>query len=59
MDSVDSVDTEVVIVGAGVAGLACALELQKSGVPFALLEKQDGVGGRVRTDIVDGFVLDR
>jgi len=53
------VDTEVVIVGAGVAGLACALELQKSGVPFALLEKQDGVGGRVRTDIVDGFVLDR
>ena len=30
-----------------------------AGVPFVLLEASDGVGGRVRTDEVDGFLLDR
>ncbi len=44
---------------AGVAGLACGLQLQKAGVNFAILEASDGVGGRVRTDEVDGFLLDR
>jgi phytoene dehydrogenase-like protein len=41
------------------AGLACGLELHKAGVNFAILEASDGVGGRVRTDQVDGFLLDR
>ncbi len=41
------------------AGLACGLHLQKAGVNFAILEASDGVGGRVRTDTVDGFLLDR
>jgi len=49
----------VIVVGAGLAGLAAATELQKAGVPFILLEASDGVGGRVRTDEVDGFLLDR
>ncbi|GMH36944.1 hypothetical protein BSKO_04817 [Bryopsis sp. KO-2023] len=49
----------VVIVGAGLSGLACALSLHKAGVPFSVLEASDGVGGRVRTDSVDGFLLDR
>ncbi|KAK9917191.1 hypothetical protein WJX75_001718 [Coccomyxa subellipsoidea] len=50
---------DVVIVGAGMGGLACGLELHKAGVNFAILEASDGVGGRVRTDQVDGFLLDR
>ena len=52
-------DRPVVIVGAGLAGLACASTLHRAGVPVQLVEASDGVGGRVRTDIVDGFRLDR
>lgn len=50
---------EVAIIGAGLAGLACALELQKNQIDFHIFEASDGVGGRVRSDIVDGFILDR
>src|SRR5579862_8547160 len=49
----------VVIVGAGVAGLACALDLVAAGVPVRVLEGSDAVGGRMRTDRRDGFLLDR
>ncbi len=49
----------VVIVGAGLAGLACATALHRKGVASVVLEASDGVGGRVRTDVVDGFRLDR
>lgn len=49
----------VVVVGAGLAGLACARTLQEAGTPTIVLEGGDGVGGRVRTDEVDGFRLDR
>lgn len=52
-------DTEVVIIGAGLAGLSCALHLAKAGVTFELFEASDEVGGRVRTDLIDGFRLDR
>ena len=52
-------DLPVVIVGAGLAGLCCGRRLHQCGVPFAILEASDGVGGRVRTDAVDGFKLDR
>lgn len=47
---------EVVIVGAGFAGLACAHGLKQVGVPFIVLEAKDRVGGRVRTefDLLDG-----
>lgn len=50
---------EVVVVGAGLSGLTCALTLEAEGVPVRVLEASDGVGGRVRTDVVDGFLLDR
>lgn len=49
----------VVIIGGGLAGLSCAGELARNSVEAVLLESQDDVGGRVRTDIVDGFRLDR
>ncbi|MFB7736993.1 NAD(P)/FAD-dependent oxidoreductase [Streptomyces sp. NPDC056112] len=50
---------DIVVVGAGLAGLACSLDLCRAGRRVALLEASDGVGGRVRTDQVDGFRLDR
>jgi phytoene dehydrogenase-like protein len=49
----------VVIVGAGLAGLACARTLTRAGREVRVLEASDGVGGRVRTDLVDGYRLDR
>ncbi len=51
--------TRVVIIGAGLAGLSCALRLQERGVEYTLLEGSDHVGGRVRTDVENGFRLDR
>ena len=50
---------EIIIIGAGLSGLACAIALQKAGKRPLLLEASDGPGGRVRTDEVDGFLLDR
>lgn len=50
---------EVIVIGAGLAGLNCARELAAAGKSFLLLEKSDGVGGRVRTDEYEGFLLDR
>jgi phytoene dehydrogenase-like protein len=50
---------EVLIVGAGLAGLCCARKLHREGIGFRILEASDAVGGRVRTDSVDGFQLDR
>lgn len=52
-------DAPVVIVGAGIAGLTCAVYLKQAGVQATVLEAADGVGGRVRTDVVEGFRLDR
>ena len=48
----------IVIVGAGLAGLACATELHRHGKPFLLLDAGDTPGGRLRTSFRDGFTLD-
>lgn len=51
--------TGVIIVGAGLSGLAAATHLTSQNIPFLLLDASDAVGGRVRTDTVQGFLLDR
>ena len=50
---------DTVVVGAGLAGLTCARDLVKAGQNVLLLEASDAVGGRVRTDEHEGFLLDR
>jgi phytoene dehydrogenase-like protein len=50
---------DVAIVGAGLAGLCCAVRLEGAGLSVKLLEAEDGPGGRIRTDKVEGFRLDR
>ena len=50
---------DVVIVGAGISGLACARRLVEKGRDTLVVDSADAVGGRIRTDEVDGFLLDR
>ncbi len=50
---------DVVVVGAGLAGLACARHLAAAGVDVVVVEAQDGVGGRTRSEVVDGVRVDR
>ena len=50
---------DVAVIGAGLAGLACARALHAAGRDVVVLEASDGIGGRVRTDDVEGFQLDR
>ena len=50
---------DAVIIGAGLAGLRCALKLYQSGISFLLIEKSDSIGGRVKTDFLNGYTLDR
>lgn len=52
-------DMKIIIAGAGLAGLTCAKVLSENGAEVEVLEVSDGVGGRVRTDERDGFLLDR
>jgi len=49
---------DVVVVGAGLAGLVAARRLTDAGLDVAVLDTDDRVGGRVRTDLVDGFRFD-
>lgn len=53
-----SAEYDTIIVGAGVAGLICALELERAGQRVLVLEREAGVGGRVRSSVVDGYTLD-
>ena len=53
------VSVDVVIVGGGLAGLAAARRLDRAGVNWLLVEAADRIGGRVATDVVDGWRLDR
>lgn len=51
--------TDVIVVGGGIAGLAAARAIVRAGHSVTLIEQDDQLGGRVRTDAVDGFLLDR
>lgn len=52
-------DVDVVVVGAGLAGLRCAGALRRRGLEVLVVDRADAPGGRVRTDVVDGFRCDR
>lgn len=51
--------TDVAVIGAGVAGLTCARALEEAGISVRVLERSARVGGRVGTDVIDGFRCDR
>ncbi|MFC1413506.1 NAD(P)/FAD-dependent oxidoreductase [Streptacidiphilus sp. N1-12] len=59
MASTGKTHSDVIVVGAGLSGLACTLGLLRAGLSVRLLEASDAVGGRMRTDTVAGFRLDR
>ena len=52
-------DHETIIIGGGLSGLTCARALHAAGRRSVVLEAGNAVGGRVRSDTVDGFTLDR
>lgn len=55
----EELKNDVIIVGAGVSGLNCARKLHQNGLNVFVAEGADAIGGRIRTDHVDGFLLDR
>ncbi|MEU7072689.1 NAD(P)/FAD-dependent oxidoreductase [Streptomyces narbonensis] len=59
METKDGTRYDVVVVGAGAAGLACTGDLCAAGLRVLLLETGEVVGGRMRTDRVKGFTVDR
>ena len=50
---------DVLVIGAGIAGLNCAALLTRAGHLVDVIEASDDVGGRIRTDVVDGYRCDR
>jgi len=53
------IEPDVLIIGAGISGLTAAKMLKSADKRVKIVEASDGIGGRVRTDMVDGFLLDR
>lgn len=54
----NEITRDVVVVGAGAAGLTAATELKKAGASVAVLEARDRIGGRLWTDVIDGAMLE-
>ena len=51
--------SDVLIIGAGLAGLSAAITLQEAGRDVRVIDSSDRPGGRVTSDIIDGFICDR
>ena len=49
---------QIIIIGAGVAGLTAARVLNSKGLSFKIIEAKDSIGGKLQTDEQDGFLLD-
>lgn len=54
-----SSSSDVLIIGAGLAGMSAAISLQEAGRDVQIIESSDRPGGRVTSDIIDGFICDR
>ena len=50
---------KVIVIGAGLAGLSAAITLENEGISVTVLESSDRPGGRVTSDVIDGFICDR
>jgi len=50
---------DCIVIGAGLAGITAARDLESTGKSVLLIEASDDVGGRLRSDRLDGFILDR
>lgn len=57
--SASSPSQPVIVIGAGLSGLCCALRLHEAGKDVTVFDQHDRVGGRIATDVQDGFLLDR
>ena len=51
--------SDVLIVGAGLAGLNAAINLESKGADVTVIESSDRAGGRVASDVIDGYICDR
>lgn len=58
MNRVDKVKPKIAVIGAGIAGIHCCSELVKLGYQVDLFEKSNNIGGRMKTDIIEGFQID-
>ncbi len=54
----DSIKKRVAIIGGGISGLTAAFWLKSNGIDVKLFERNDRVGGSIRTEITDGFLVE-
>jgi len=52
-------DFDCIVIGAGLAGLTATRNLESTGKSVLLIEASNEVGGRVRSDHIDGYICDR